>query len=223
MSGWLPAEPEPPQEEVDWDMYLGPAAWRPFNKACSTGSISRRAAGWSAAACWSGARTAWTSASGPTAPTTPPRSSTIRPRTAWPRPLRQRREAGHSRRPAGCRWARARCGSKARRAGSRRATTATSSPARPSCWSARAPRSAATRPTIHIRDFLDCVKTRSQPMANADAACYSHIACHAANISLFLDPQGEIRSREARIHRRRAGQPPALRGAARPVAAVIWK
>ncbi len=30
-SGWLPAEPEPPKEEVDWDMYLGPAAWRPFN------------------------------------------------------------------------------------------------------------------------------------------------------------------------------------------------
>lgn len=32
MSGWLPAEAEPPKEEVDWDMYLGPAAWRPFNR-----------------------------------------------------------------------------------------------------------------------------------------------------------------------------------------------
>ena len=32
MSGWLPAEPEPPKDEVDWDMYLGPAAWRPFNR-----------------------------------------------------------------------------------------------------------------------------------------------------------------------------------------------
>ena len=31
-SGWLPAEPEPPKDEVDWDLYLGPAAWRPFNK-----------------------------------------------------------------------------------------------------------------------------------------------------------------------------------------------
>ena len=30
-SGWAPAEPEPPKEEVDWDLYLGPAAWRPFN------------------------------------------------------------------------------------------------------------------------------------------------------------------------------------------------
>src|SRR5262252_7561640 len=31
MSGWLPAETEPNKEVVDWDMYLGPAAWRPFN------------------------------------------------------------------------------------------------------------------------------------------------------------------------------------------------
>jgi len=28
---WLPAEPEPPREEVDWDMWLGPAPWRPYN------------------------------------------------------------------------------------------------------------------------------------------------------------------------------------------------
>ena len=31
MSGWLPAEQEPAKDVVDWDMYLGPAAWRPFN------------------------------------------------------------------------------------------------------------------------------------------------------------------------------------------------
>ncbi len=24
-------QPEPPKETVDWDTYLGPAAWRPFN------------------------------------------------------------------------------------------------------------------------------------------------------------------------------------------------
>jgi hypothetical protein len=41
--------------------------------------------------------------------------------------------------------------------------------------------------TFHVRDFLDCVKTRSQPLANADAACYSHITCHASNIAIFLD------------------------------------
>ena len=41
--------------------------------------------------------------------------------------------------------------------------------------------------TFHVRDFLNCVKTRSQPLANADVACYAHIACHAANIAVFLD------------------------------------
>jgi hypothetical protein len=40
--------------------------------------------------------------------------------------------------------------------------------------------------TFHVRDFLDCVKTRSQPKTNAEAACWAHIACHAANIALFL-------------------------------------
>jgi hypothetical protein len=43
--------------------------------------------------------------------------------------------------------------------------------------------------TFHVRDFLDCVKTRGKPLANADAACFAHIACHAANIAIFLDRQ----------------------------------
>jgi hypothetical protein len=28
---WLPAEPEPPKEELDWDVFLGPCPWRPYN------------------------------------------------------------------------------------------------------------------------------------------------------------------------------------------------
>jgi hypothetical protein len=30
---WLPAEPEPPKDVVDWDQWLGPCPWRPFNSA----------------------------------------------------------------------------------------------------------------------------------------------------------------------------------------------
>ena len=30
---WLPAEPEPPKDEVDWDEWLGPCPWRPYNSA----------------------------------------------------------------------------------------------------------------------------------------------------------------------------------------------
>ncbi len=39
---------------------------------------------------------------------------------------------------------------------------------------------------LHVRDFLDAVRSRGQTRANADAACQAHIACHAANIALFL-------------------------------------
>jgi hypothetical protein len=28
---WLPPEPEPPQDELDWDVWLGPSPWRPYN------------------------------------------------------------------------------------------------------------------------------------------------------------------------------------------------
>jgi predicted dehydrogenase len=34
---WLPAEPEPPKDEVDWDQWLGPCPWRPYNSAYTKG------------------------------------------------------------------------------------------------------------------------------------------------------------------------------------------
>ncbi len=34
---WLPAEPQPPKEEVDWDHWLGPCPWRPYNSAYTRG------------------------------------------------------------------------------------------------------------------------------------------------------------------------------------------
>jgi hypothetical protein len=43
--------------------------------------------------------------------------------------------------------------------------------------------------TFHVRDFLDCVKTRALPKGHAQAACNAHIACHAANIALYLGRQ----------------------------------
>ena len=40
---------------------------------------------------------------------------------------------------------------------------------------------------FHVRNFLDCIKTRALTRANADVACWGHIACHAANIALYLN------------------------------------
>jgi predicted dehydrogenase len=34
---WLPAEPEPPVEECDWDRWLGPSPWRPYNQEYVSG------------------------------------------------------------------------------------------------------------------------------------------------------------------------------------------
>jgi len=31
-NAWLPAEKEPPKDVVDWDLWLGPVPWRPYNR-----------------------------------------------------------------------------------------------------------------------------------------------------------------------------------------------
>jgi predicted dehydrogenase len=50
----------------------------------------------------------------------------------------------------------------------------------------------------HIRDFLDCVKTRSQPVSHAEVAQRSHTIVHCANLAVRLgrklrwDPRTEL-------------------------------
>jgi hypothetical protein len=34
---WLPAQPLPPKSEVDWDAWLGPCPWRPYNSSYTRG------------------------------------------------------------------------------------------------------------------------------------------------------------------------------------------
>jgi len=34
---WLPAQPEPPKDEVDWDIWLGACPWRPYNSSYVSG------------------------------------------------------------------------------------------------------------------------------------------------------------------------------------------
>jgi hypothetical protein len=41
--------------------------------------------------------------------------------------------------------------------------------------------------TAHARNFFDCIRTRSAPVANADVMRRSHIACHAAAIAWILN------------------------------------
>jgi predicted dehydrogenase len=41
-------------------------------------------------------------------------------------------------------------------------------------------------PVTHIRDFFNCVKTRKQPVCNGDVIASTHIACHASAMSWLL-------------------------------------
>lgn len=35
---WAPPEPEPPPDQIDWDAWLGPAPWRPYNSSYVAGN-----------------------------------------------------------------------------------------------------------------------------------------------------------------------------------------
>jgi predicted dehydrogenase len=75
---------------------------------------------------------------------------------------------------------------------------------------------AGTDPTTHLRNFLDCVKTRKPANANSDVAARSHVVCHAAYIAwqlgrtLRFDPVAEafLDDEEANRMRSRAMRDP---------------
>ena len=187
-SGWFAPEPEPAKEEVDWDQYLGPAAWRPFNRKQLAAFHFEKGGGLVGGGVleW-GSHCVdlcqWAAGADNTAPVeyNPPKDGRVVARYAdgvelvireggWlplgSCPVRFEGDDG---------WVEAGdCGK-----------LVLSSPA---LLAGRKVAEIGGYPaTFHVRDFLDCVKSRCQPLANAEAACYSHIACHAANNAIFLN------------------------------------
>ena len=186
MSGWLPAFPEPDKEVVDWDMYLGPAAWRPFNPKLLDGFNFEKGGGlvgggvlewgshcvdlcqWAVGDCL------------PPVEYNAPKDGEVMARyengvqlifreNGWiplgSCPVRFEGETG---------WV---------EAGDSGKLVLSS----PELLAGRTVVEIGGYPaTFHVRDFLDCVKSRSQPKGNAEAACNAHIACHGANIALHL-------------------------------------
>jgi len=195
-SGWAPPEPEPPREEIDWDLYLGPAAWRPFNHKLLDAFNFEKGGGMVGGGVleW-GSHCVdlcqWAAGADNTAPVefNPPVNGRVVDRYAngvqlviredgW-LPLGScpvRFEGDHG-------WV---------EAGDSGKLVLSS----PELLAGRRVAEIGGYPaTFHVRDFLNCVKSRSKPRANADVACHSHIACHATNIAMFLgrkltyDPQ----------------------------------
>jgi predicted dehydrogenase len=195
-SGWATPQPEPPREEVDWDLYLGPAAWRPFNAALLDGFNFEKGGGMVGGGVleW-GSHCVdlcqWANNADSTAPVeyNPPEDGQLHATYAngvklvmrndgWlplgSCPVRFEGETG---------WVET--GDSGKLVLSSPALLAGRKVAEIDGYPA----------TFHVRDFLNCVKSRGKPLCNADVACYSHITCHAANIAVFLgrkltyDPQ----------------------------------
>ena len=193
MSGWLPAEPEPDKEVVDWNMYLGPASWRPYNKELLDGFNFEKGGGF-VGAFKGGGVLEWGSHCVdlcqwavddclPPVQYDAPKDGQLVARyengtelifreKGWiplgSCPVRFEGETG---------WV---------EAGDSGKMVLSS----PELLAGRDVAEIGGYPaTFHVRDFLDCVKTRRQTKGNAVAACNAHIACHAANIALHLDRQ----------------------------------
>jgi len=189
MSGWLPAEPEPAKELVDWDTYLGPAAWRPFNPRLLDGFNFEKGGGmigaFGAGGCleW-GSHCVdlcqWANDADGTAPVEyEPKDGQLHARYANGVKLVMRNDGWL---PLGSCPVRFEGDKGWVETGDDGELVASS----PELLVNKGAKIGGYPADFHVRDFLDCVKTRAQTRANADAACYSHIACHAANISLLL-------------------------------------
>jgi len=186
MSGWAAPEPEPPVEEVDWDRFLGPAAWRPYSRRFLNSGFEK-GGGMVGGGCleW-GSHCVdlcqWANSADETAPVEyfPVENGRATARYAndvtlvlrrdgWlplgSCPVRFEGETG---------WVETGDSGK----------LVLSSPAL--LAGRKVPQIAGYPATFHVRNFLNCVKTRAKTRVDAKTACQSHIACHAANIAMFL-------------------------------------
>jgi predicted dehydrogenase len=198
-SQWLPTEPTPKKDEVDWDLWLGPAPWRPYNHAYVEGrwrgqydfDSGARLLDW-------GAHTVdlcqWANDADSTTPISFEPSETritaryangvelvldflktpFGERTGWITPLgtcpvRFVGEEG---------WV---------ETGDNGGVEI-----QPEGLKARLKDLPAGTPDsgldvgAHARNWLDCIKSREKPAANAEVMRRSHVACHAAAASWIL-------------------------------------
>lgn len=196
MSGWQPAQEEPAKDVVDWEMYLGPAAWRPFNNNLLDGFNFEKGGGFVAGDVRTpqvgGGVLEWGSHCvdlcqwavndcPPPVEYNPPANGELVTKYAngvelifreqgWiplgSCPVRFEGETG---------WV---------EAGDSGKMVLSS----PTLLAGRTVAEIDGYPaTFHVRDFIDCIKTRGQTKGNAEAAKNAHIACHAANIAILLN------------------------------------
>ena len=186
MSGWAEPETEPSQEQLDWSRYLGPAAWRPYNRRFISSGFEKGGGMVGGGVLEWGSHCVdlcqWANSADQTAPVEyhPIENGRATARYAngvelvmrednWlplgSCPVRFEGETG---------WVET--GDSGKLVLSSPALLAGRKVAEIDGYPA----------TFHVRDFLNCVKSRGLPRVHAQVACQSHIACHAANIAIFL-------------------------------------
>ncbi len=183
---WLPGEEQPPADEVDWDMWLGPCPWRPYNSAYVRG-------GWrgffdfhgGGILEW-GAHTVdlcqWAAQKDHTTPVEyVPEGTGVKCKYADGLKLVMRDTGWMGLGTCSVRyegedgWIETGDSGRMAMFPESLRTTRTEF------------RRPGTDPSTHIRNFLDCVKTRKPANANADVAARSHVVSHAAYISWQLN------------------------------------
>ncbi|MEK6235106.1 MAG: Gfo/Idh/MocA family oxidoreductase [Planctomycetales bacterium] len=222
---WLPAQPTPARDVVDWNLWLGPAAWRPFNQAYVNGrwrgqwdfDSGARLLDW-------GAHTVdlcqWANQADDTMPLTyEPRESDIVCRYANGVKL----IIDFLKVPFGDRSPHyvTRLGTCPVRFEGSEGSVETGDSGeivvKPESLGKDLKQTKRVRGldvSAHSRNFFDCIRSRKQTAANPDVMRRSHIACHAAAIAwilrrkLTLDPVKEefVKDEEANLLRSRAAR-----------------
>jgi len=214
---WLAAQKEPPREELDWDLWLGPAPWRPYNAAypgnCGTWGVywdfGAGVAGWGSHTFIQCQMAAGAEHTSPVEYIYPGNSSGAGMVTRFANGVKMVLDFDGWRGSCGVRfegsegWASVADGY---------SKPDFSSPALlgefkkvMSEYEAR-----TQRPMDHLRDFLSCVKTRRQTVANPEVMHRSMTTCHAINICLALkrdlkwDPAKEEFINDPQANRMRA-------------------
>jgi predicted dehydrogenase len=191
---WLDAEPEPSKEEMDWDQWLGPCPWRPYNSAYVKGRWRGHYDFHTSCIGEWGAHTFAQAQAGLDALHTSPVKYQYVPNESGDGMVTTFANGAKMILSRGNKYWHGSCGMRFDgtegwvSAADGYSKPEVSSPALLADYSkvVHDYMARTQRPMSHVRDFFDCVKSRRQPVANSEVMFHSMSTVHAANICMWL-------------------------------------